>query len=185
MTIKRQSLFIIGAGTLGKLIVEIIESTTEFEVGGFYDDNFPELKSVMNYPVLGKVADLSISDKLNLAIGIGEPKYRKSIFEDFSAKGHHFPALSHSSSVLSKYSLIEDGVLIGPNSSVLSGSRVQKGTCILSHVNINQDVQIESFCLIGAGVIIGNNAKLGEACHIGLGQRVYLNEEIAAGTFLK
>jgi acetyltransferase-like isoleucine patch superfamily enzyme len=178
-------IFIIGAGTLGKLIVEIIESINEFEVGGFYDDNFPELKSVMAYPVLGRVGDLANSGKLSLAIGIGEPKYRKSIFEELSAQGHHFPALSHSSSVLSKYSLIEDGVLIGPNSSVLTGSRVQKGTCILSHVNINQDVQIEAFCLIGAGVIIGNNAKLGEACHIGLGQRVYLNEEIAAGTFRK
>jgi acetyltransferase-like isoleucine patch superfamily enzyme len=177
--------FIIGAGTLGKLIVEIIESTTEFEVGGFYDDNFPELKSVMAYPVLGTIDDVVNSGKLSLAVGIGEPIYRKSIFEALSAKGHHFPVLSHSSAVLSNYSQIEDGVLIGPNTSVLNGSRVQKGTCILSHVNINQDVQIDPYCLIGAGVIIGNNAKLGEACHIGLGQRVYLNEEIPAGTFRK
>ncbi len=178
-------IFIIGAGTLGKLIVEIIESTTEFEVGGFYDDNFPELKSVMNYPVIGQVGDLVNSAPRSLAIGIGEPKFRKSIFEEFSAKGHHFPALSHSSSVLSKYSQIEDGVLLGPNSSVLTGSCVKKGTCILSHVNINQDVQIEPFCLIGAGAIIGNNVQLGEGCHIGLGQRVYLNEEIPAWTFRK
>ncbi|SDM89088.1 sugar O-acyltransferase, sialic acid O-acetyltransferase NeuD family [Daejeonella rubra] len=177
--------FIIGAGTLGKLIVEIIESTGYFQVGGFYDDNFPQLKSVMNYPVLGKLEDVAKSNHLSLAIGIGEPKYRQSIFEELLEKGHHFPALVHSSAVLSKYSQIEDGVLIGPNSSVLTGSRVQKGTCILSHVNINQDVQIEPYCLIAAGVIIGNNAKLGEACHIGLGQRVYLNEEIAAGTFRK
>jgi len=183
--IQKKRVFIVGAGTLGKLIVEIIESTTEFEVGGFYDNNFPELQSVLAYPVLGILGDLTNSGKLSLAIGIGDPKFRKLIFEALSAEGHHFPVLSHSSSVLSKYSLIEDGVLIGPNSSILTGSRVQKGTCILSHVNINQDVQIEPFCLIGAGVIIGNNAKLGETCHIGLGQRVYLNEEIAAGTFRK
>lgn len=32
-------IFIIGAGTLGKLIAEIIESNNSLIVGGFYDDN--------------------------------------------------------------------------------------------------------------------------------------------------
>ena len=177
--------FIIGAGTLGKLIVEIIESTKEFEVGGFYDDNFPELQAVLNHPVLGRIRDISNSGQLVLAIGIGEPKYRKSILEELSGNGHNFPILAHSSAVLSKYCEIGEGVLIGPNSSVLTGTLVQKGTCILSHVNINQDVKIEPYCLIGAGVIIGNNARLGEGCHIGLGQRVFLNEEVEAWSFRK
>ncbi len=183
MEIQKKNIFIIGAGTLGKLIVEIIESTNQYEVGGFYDDNFPNLLQVLNYPVLGKIQDLSNISSQFLALGIGEPKYRKSNLEELSGKGHRFPVLVHSSTILSKYCEIEEGVLIGPNSSVLTGSLIKKGACILSHVNINQDVKIESYCLIGAGVIIGNNAKLGEGSHIGLGQKVYLNEVIEAWSF--
>jgi acetyltransferase-like isoleucine patch superfamily enzyme len=183
MEIKK--IHIIGCGTLAKLIVEIIESTDYYEVGGYFSDDFPDSASVLCYPVIGKISDISNFKSLSLAIGVGEPKFRKAIFERESKIGHTFPPIVHSNVVLSRFSTIEQGVIIGPNSSILTGSVVKQGSCILSHVNINQDVQIEPYCLIGAGVIIGNNAKLGEACHIGLGQRVYLNEEIAAGTFRK
>jgi len=175
--------YIIGAGTLGRLILEIIESHENDEVGGFYDDGYPELKQVLGYEVIGKIADTNILVGENLAIGIGEPKYRKQIFEEKSNQGFIFPPLIHSSAVISKYGTIEDGVIIGANSSVLNGSRVKKGSCILSHVNINQDVLIESFCLIGAGVTIGNNARLGEGCHIGMANHVMLKQIIEPWTY--
>ncbi len=180
---KTKKIHIIGSGTLAKLIVEIIESNDHYEVGGFFSDDFCD--SVSGYPIIGKFSDTCNFKKLYLAIGIGEPKFRKVIFERELKNGHTFPPIIHSSVVKSRFSTIEQGVIIGPNSSILTGSVVKHGCCILSHVNINQDVQIEPFCLIGAGVIIGNNAKLGEACHIGLGQRVSLNEVVVAGTFLK
>jgi acetyltransferase-like isoleucine patch superfamily enzyme len=183
--LEPKKIHIIGSGTLAKLIVEIIESTNHYVVGGFFSDDFPESLSVLGYPVIGKFVDTCKFKSLCLAIGVGEPKFRKEIFERESKIGHNFPPIIHSSVVKSRFSTIEQGVIIGPNSSILTGSVVKHGCCILSHVNINQDVQIEPFCLIGAGVIIGNNAKLGEACHIGLGQRVSLNEVVVAGTFLK
>lgn len=183
MEVQKKNIFIIGAGTLGKLLVEIIESSDKFQVGGFYDDNFPVIQTVLNYPVIGKIVELTDSKPSSLAIGVGEPEYRKMIFEQQSGHGHTFPQVIHSSVFLSKYCIVDEGVIIGPNSSVLNGSHIQKGVCILSHVNINQDVIAEPFCLIGAGVIVGNNARLGEGCHIGLGQKVYLNEVIEAWSF--
>lgn len=169
---------IIGAGTLGRLIIDVVESDGNFRIAGFFDDGYPEKKEINGYKIIGKTTDIKMNDAKNLVIGIGEPKYRKSILEDKSAQGYNFPRIIHRSVVLSKHCTIEDGVLIGPNSSVLNGSIVKKGSCILSHVNINQDVIVNPYCLIAAGVVIGNNARIGEGCHIGLCSQIGLNQTI-------
>ena len=104
------------------------------------------------------------------------------IYNNYFSRGFRFPSVIHPKSVISKYCLVEDGVIIGPNSSVLNKSTVKKGTCILSHVNINQNVIIEPFCLVAAGVVIGNNVILGEGCHIGLGNIIKLNQKVIPWT---
>ncbi len=169
---------IIGAGTLGRFIIDIVEAGDQFKIAGFFDDGYPEVKSICGYKIIGKSTDIDHHRITNLIIGIGDPKFRKIIFEEKLARGYKFPALIHQSAVLSKYCTIEDGVIIGPNSSVLSGSIIKQGTCILSHVNINQDVVIDPYCLIGAGAVIGNNARIGEGCHIGLSSHIKLNQVI-------
>jgi acetyltransferase-like isoleucine patch superfamily enzyme len=181
MEVKK--IHIIGSGTLAKLIVEIIESTDYFEVGGFFSDDFPHSVSVLGYPVIGKFSDISNFNSLSLAIGVGEPKFRKAIFERELKKGHTFPPMVHSSVVLSRFSTIEQGVIIGPNSSVLNGSLVKHGSCVLSHVNINQDVIIDPYCLIAAGVVIGNNARIGEGAHVGLGIIIKKNQILKPWTY--
>jgi NDP-sugar pyrophosphorylase family protein len=171
-------IYILGGGTIGKFIIDIVESQDAFEVGGVFDDGYPLLRDIYGYKVIGKLNDVDIKDNRNLAIGIGEPKWRKKIFEEKSVNGFQFPPLIHKSVQLSNYCSVEEAAIIGPNSSVLGGSIVGRATCILSHVNINQDVVINQYCLVGAGVVVGNNAFLGEGCHIGLANHIKLNQSV-------
>ncbi|MBL7996099.1 hypothetical protein JNM05_12070 [bacterium] len=177
------NVYVLGGGSLARLIVDIIESLEEFNIAGFFDDGYPDSKDVLGYSILGKLADIDVKETTNLVIGIGDPKHRKLIFEEKSAQGFQFPTMIHKSVIRSKYCSIENGVIIGPNSSVLSGSIVKKGSCVLSHVNINQDAVINPFCLIGAGSVIGNNAVLGEGCHIGLASHIKLKQIIDPWTY--
>ena len=177
-------IYVIGAGTLGRLVVDIVESHNQFRIAGFFDDGYPELKSVYGYKVVGKIDNMETRRVRNLAIGLGEPKLRKLFFENRSALGYKIPKLVHHSAVLSKHCLIEDGVIIGPNSSVLSGSTIKKGSCILSHVNINQDVTVGPYCLVGAGAVVGNNARIGEGCHIGLAAHIELNQVVEPWSYI-
>jgi acetyltransferase-like isoleucine patch superfamily enzyme len=171
-------IYIIGAGTLCKFIIDIAESRGDIEIGGIFDDNFPALKNIYTYSVIGKLSDININFVTNLAIGIGDTRWRKRIFEERSAQGFVFPTLIHGNVVLSKHCFVDRGVIIGPNSSVLSGSNIGRAACILSHVNVNQDVTIGPYSLIGAGVVIGNNAVLGEGSHIGMSSHVKLNQRV-------
>lgn len=174
--------YIVGAGTLARFIIDIVESGNQFKISGFFDDGYPDIKNICGYEILGKFSDIDRHSVKNLTLGIGDPKFRKHFFEEKSAQGYRFPKLIHQSVILSKHCLIEDGVIIGPNSSVLNGSIIKKGSCILSHVNINQDIIIDPYCLIGAGVVIGNNAKIGEGAHLGLSTHIKLNQIIEPWT---
>lgn len=50
---------ILGAGTLGKFIIEIIESQFNFEVGGIYDDGYPDLDSIYGYKIIRKLNEIN------------------------------------------------------------------------------------------------------------------------------
>ncbi len=171
-------IYVLGAGTLCKFIIDIVESRVDCMIDGIFDDNYPHLNNVYDYKVVGHLNDVDVNANNNLAIGIGDPKSRKKVFEEKAAQGFQFPALIHNTVNLSKYCKIEDAVLIGPNSSVLAGSFVGRASCILSHVNINHDVIIKSYCLVGAGVVIGNNAILGEGSHIGLANHIKSRQKV-------
>lgn len=182
---SKKKIYIVGAGTLGRFLVEIIENTLDYEVGGFFDDNYPKIKNMLGYSILGKIQDVNLDTHAYLAIGIGDPKFREDFFTKRKKDGFHFPAMVHQQTVISKYAIIEDGVIIGPYSSVLGGSIIGENTCVLSHVNVNQDVKIGKSCLIGAGVIVGNQVEIGEGCHISLGVQIPLGKIIDNWQYIK
>ena len=160
---------VLGAGTLAEFVIEIAESLSNIQITGLYDDRYPNITATCSVPVLGKISDLKSSETSNLVIGIGEPSIRKKLFFEKSKAGFLFPPLIHSSCVVSPYAVIEDGVIIGPFSTVLSGSKISRGACLLSHVNVNHNVDIGAFSLVAASVVFGNGVTISEGSHIGLG----------------
>ena len=174
---------IIGGGVLTQLIIEIIESNPDMKVAGIYDDGYPDRKNVLGYEVIGKIDLIQSKSQIHLAIGIGEPKFRMRFLEDSRFKDCYFPSLIHSNSLISKYSKIGKGVIVGPFTSILNNSRIGDGCCILSHVNINQSVVLEDFCLVGAGVLIGNGVSVGKGCHLSLGSKIPLNGRVKAWSY--
>lgn len=77
---QRKSIFIIGAGTLAKLLVDIIESSDKFQVGGFFDDNFADLRTVLNYAFPKPNQVRANYGPISLVIGIDESRFGRSIF---------------------------------------------------------------------------------------------------------
>lgn len=163
-------IYILGASTQGQFVMDIINSCPGLELGGFYDDRFPGIRTVNGVDILGKIEDADFSLSKYLALGIGDPKIRKNIFEEKKKEGFKFPSIIHSRTVISSTAKIGEGVTVGPFSTVLYESIIYQGVCILSHVNINQNVSIGAFSLIGVGAIFGNRSRIGEGCHIGMGK---------------
>ena len=163
---------ILGAGTLTEFVIDIAESLIDKKVVGIYDDKYPQLKEVMGFPILGKIEDASLDISQHLVIGIGEPSIRERIYLEKKEEGFLFPSIIHPSCVISRSAQIQDGVIIGPFSTVLSNSTIEQGVCLLSCVNVNHYVSIGAFSLVGAGVVFGNNVQVGTGGHISMGQHI-------------
>ncbi len=168
---------IIGAGSLCKYIIEIIETSIDYKVIGIYDDYKSTNDNIFGYPILGKVIQLSLGYS-NIVIGIGEPKNRKDFFLYYKNKGFSFPNIIHNSAQISGRCILGEGNIIGPSSIIQSESILGNGICLMANVVINQNVIIKDYALIGSGAIIGNNAEIGIGAHIGLGAKIQMNEII-------
>ncbi len=164
------NLYILGGGTLGRFIADTAGARQDVTVAGYLDDRHPEVTTINGTPVVGRFADLDPAVHRHVAIGVGEPTDRKRLFEWSRSAGCLLPPIVHPHTVLSPAATVGDGVIIGPYSTVLSGSRIGDGCCLLAMVNINQDVEIQRWCLIGASCVIGNGAVLEEGSHLGMGR---------------
>ena len=164
---------ILGASGHGKVVAEIAELNGYSKVV-FYDDAWPNKKSLEAWPVEGDSAELMKSAlKYNIiiiAIGNNEVRYQKYLqLKSVNAKT---PALIHPSAVISKYCLIGDG------SIVMAGAIVNPFVNIGSAVIVNTGSTIDHDCNIRDGVHISpraslaGNVNIGELSWVGIGAQV-------------
>lgn len=177
------TLHVLGGGTLGRFIADIAADCEGLTIAGFFDDRYPAVAEIGGIPVVGRFSDADPAVHRHIAIGVGEPKDRRRLFEQCCAAGFELPSVVHPSAVISRTATIADGVIIGPHSTVLSGSRIGSGCCLLSMVNVNHDITVQPWCLIGASVAIGNGATLEEGCHIAMGQVIRPAATVAAWSY--
>jgi sugar O-acyltransferase (sialic acid O-acetyltransferase NeuD family) len=166
-----EKIYILGAGSLCKFVIDILESNG-CTIGGIFDDNFPNYSMVLGYPIIGKIDAISLVEHCSLVIAVGEPSDRKMMMEKYLELGHVFPNAIHCKSYMSKHALIGDGVIIGAGTIVLPESEIGSGCCILANVTVNQNVIVGKYSLVGAGVNIGNNVTIGCGCHLSISKLI-------------
>lgn len=174
--------YVIGAGTLAKLILESTPNAkSSMKCIGILDDYATVGSTIQDVKVVGNLAHIRVLPRgSKFIIGIGDPKVRKGLSLELNSLGHKLASVIHESAVIMASAVIGEGTFIGPLSSVLGESRIGHSTCILASTNVNQNVTIGDYALIGASVSIGNNASIGEGAHLGLGTCIPLGGTVNA-----
>ena len=146
-----KKLWMYGAGGHAKVIYEIIESCTDFEVVGFFDDN--EQRSGENFLGYRLITDISSLKQQNknkgiskIFLSLGDNVTREKIAGKL--QGFEFPIIIHSNVVLAR------DVKIGCGTVVMPGVVIEPGAIIGEH------------CIINNGSIIGHGSRIADFCHI-------------------
>ncbi len=179
-----EKIHLVGGGTLSRFVIDIVEQQSNLEILGIYDDSLDKGEVINGISVKGKTSELNPDRDEGVVVAIGSPEARKKIIEGYLAKGFLMPAIIAPTAIISSHAEIKDACIIGPLCTVLSGSVIGKGTCILSHVNINHDVSISDFFLIGASCALANGVSLGEGAHLSIGQTIPLETTIRAWEYI-
>src|SRR3972149_1364450 len=125
-----QKIVIIGGGGHAKVLIEIIKLMGQYNIIGILDAQFATGTSIAGIPVLGKddlMSNLYATGVKHACIAVGSIKdnsKRKFLYEKVKRIGSQVPSLLHPYSIISKDTIISEGV------QVTAGAIIQKGSTI-------------------------------------------------------
>jgi len=187
-------MLVIGAKGYAKEVLEIIKENNLLENLVFYDDVNSDIgeKVFDTFPILKNYDDAKdyftkIDNKF--IIGIGNPNFRKMVFEKFVSLGGIPQSIIAKSAFIGSF---DNHIDIGTNimqKAVLTNSiSIGKGVIINQLTSIGHDVLISDFVEICPNVSISGNCSIGENTFIGTSStilpklKIGKNVVIAAGS---
>ncbi len=172
-----QPLLVIGAGGLGREVVEAARSVNAqepcWELVGFLDDA-PDLQgqTVSGLPVLGAVSAIASYATSHVVLAVGSPKNlfaRKRVADRLGLTADRYATIVHPGALLAA------STVLGPGSIVLAGAvattevRVGSHVVIMPHVVLTHDDLIGDYVTLAAGARLAGVVTVGEGAYVGSG----------------
>ena len=150
------NLLIVGAGSHGLDIAELVKSFRMFNKVRFLDDN------VEAADVIGKCAHFEWYQKeFPVAIAaVGDRGKRKAWFEDLVADGYIVPTLVHPTAVIGADAKIGLGSVICAGATIGSKCKIGKGCIIDSGAIVERGAVVPDWTLVPCGAIYNNEDKI-------------------------
>lgn len=188
-----KKIIIIGAGGFGRevkmLIDQINSKAKQYEFVGYYDDGIKKGTLINGFPVLGTTSDINtIKETTYVALGLGNPLYKKKVVEEINNTNILYETLIHPSvligtdevqfgkgvvicagSILTCNITVHDFVTVNLACTIGHDSSLKDFVSIMPGCNISGEVIIEKAVYMGTGAKIINQVSIGENTIIGAG----------------
>jgi sugar O-acyltransferase (sialic acid O-acetyltransferase NeuD family) len=184
--IENPKLLVVGSSGHASVLVDAIELTGGYRIGGYLDDTLPRGTVRRGHLILGGLndaasicAEQSIND---VVIAIGDNWWRRKFYSDLTCKCPNlkFPVVKHPSALIAASAEIGIGTAILAHSHVGPGSRVGPFCIINTGSSIDHDCTMQGFASIAPGVFTGGLVQIGECSAIGVGASV--SDRISIGS---
>lgn len=164
-----EKLLIVGAGGLGKEVVDLVLAVDRYEIAGFLDDNPDKKGTLVNQiPVLGDLGQLDKYQGIrNLVIAVANPETKKRIAGLGKKAGFQFPNLIHPSVVFGSSVSLGQGNIICAGSIVSTEARLQSFITINPQCGIGHESSLYCYSTLYWGVHLGGKTIIGECCELG------------------
>jgi len=152
-----KTIYIYGAGGHG-LVVADIAKACGYDTIQFIDDH------LAHYPSL-----VDISEDHPIAIGVGENKTRRLIFNILQDRGFEIVTLIHPTATISDTVSIGKATVIMPHVVINAESTIGEGCIVNTASVIEHQNSIGSFVHISPNVSLGGAVSVGDLVHVGIG----------------
>ncbi len=169
--IDNKPVIILGAGTVGKLVLDIFNSNEQL-IYCFLDDN-KELHGteINDVSILSDCDDKGylkfVGNKCDVFIASDDNNYRKSTVKTITKERKVMPV-----------NAIHNLANVSPLAEIGYGNMIGMGT------QVNAYVSLANHSIIHSGVTIDAEAKIGNFVQIGIGSNIGANVEIEDGVFI-
>lgn len=174
--IKEKKISVIGAGDLGRIVINILKLNNEDYIELYDDEKRGEVYGVK---IKGKIKDCVDKD-IPVVIAIGDVNKRMGLYNKFLVEGFRFMTVIHPSAIVSPYAYIENGCIIKENAVVGVGTKVRANTIIGNNSTICHDCEIGKHCRIAPGVTIAGRTVVEDECYLAV--NVSVDRKLNIGT---
>lgn len=187
---------ILGAGEQGRVVLNILQYNKEFQIIGFIDTcNNPQMWGieVKGIKVLGGIALLPQIYKKQAEgciVALGDNKKRVALAAETKRIGFSLVNAIHPSAVISKYTILGEGIVISANVSINTDTQIGNNVIINTAAIVEHDCIIEEGVHIAPGVHLAGGVKVKKNAFVGIGATVIdditigENSIIGAGTVI-
>lgn len=174
-------LIILGAGGHGKVVMDIAQLTGRWEKIMVIDDRFPDVNSVLSFPVIGKISDAikNITNDDDWFVAIGDGKVRLDLISRLMKSLKPPVTLIHPSAVISSHTKFEYGTVVMAGAVVNPACKIGYGSIINTCSSVDHDCILEEGVHICPGAHLGGDVSVGKKTWVGIG--VVVKHGIAIG----
>ena len=169
-------LLILGAGGHARVVADCALATGQWSGVAFLDDRFPEMSSMNDWPVVGRVADMEsfVTQYPEMALGVGVSY--ESLRLELIAVGHRagvrFPAIIHPAATVSPFATVAEGSVVFAGAVININASIGSACIINTLSSIDHDCSIGNATHISPGAILAGAVTIGEKAWIGMGAKI-------------
>jgi sugar O-acyltransferase (sialic acid O-acetyltransferase NeuD family) len=186
-----KEIVIAGAGGHAREIADVVQACIEagedLALRGFVDDDpATHGQRLCGHPVLGPLHWLDQQPHVEVIIGVGDPRSKRSIAQSLAGLAHppRYRTLVHPRAELTRWVKLGEGVVI--TAGCVITNEIELG----DHVHLNRlstvghDCHVGDFVHLAPGAVLSGNVKVGTGCDIGTNACVIQNITIGQWTVI-
>ncbi|MFY0992440.1 acetyltransferase [Halomonas sp. C05BenzN] len=183
---KPGRLAILGASGHGKVVADIALQNGWEEVC-FYDDAYPALGRVEQWPVAGTFEDLlrNLAGFAGVTVAIGDNRVRDERLETLLEHGGNLATLIHPRAIVSPFATITPGCVVVAGAVINAFALVARGCIINTAATVGHDCQLARGVHVASGANLAGGVSVGCFTWVGVGaavrQGVCLGEGVTVG----
>jgi len=181
-------ILIIGAGGMGRDVMDAVEKNGTYRIAGFIDDIIPVGSDISGYKILGTIADLAriSKDICKGIIAIGDNWQRGKVSRKVknAAKKFHFVNVIHPLASIARNAQIGDGAILLAETIVSSNAVMGKHTLLHIGAILGHDSELQNYGCMLPGSKVGGNVRIGQYTSLGIGATVIHGIAIGSHSFI-
>lgn len=185
-----KKLLLLGGGHHCKSIIDSLVGYNDYTEIGIVEKADSAHGAILGIPVVGFDEDLEklkregYTDAFISLGSVGNTSSRRRLFELIVSLGFEIPNIIDSSAIVSRNSILGNGIFIGKHTMVNAGSVLKNGVIINSSATIEHDCVIGAFAHISPGVVLCGNVTIGSDTHVGAGSVVRQQINVGSNTMV-
>ena len=167
-----RDIYIVGAGGHGKVVLDIINKSEQYQAASFLDDDSSLHNETINaLKVLGGFKEVLNDDKA-VIIAVGNNKIREKLFKIMKSNDLEIINAVHPDAVINSFVSMGEGIVIAAGAVINPNAFIEDNVIINTCVTVDHDCLIEKHVHLSPGVNLGGNVTVQRGAHIGIGAAV-------------